>query len=126
MLIRAAGPDTLARAHQLFTKTNQFNVTTCRLSLGELERVSADPSCRLLMIQAADRFGKLGCIGAVLLRNVTEPHARIDSFVLSCRAMGRGIESAVLNYVKTLCFDRSGCERPERAALRAPHSVCTE
>jgi FkbH-like protein len=111
LLIRGAGPDTLARAHQLFTKTNQFNVTTRRLSLGELEKLSADSSCRLLMIHAEDRYGKLGWIGAVLLRDLNEPLARIDSFVLSCRAMGRGIESAVLNYVKTLCFDRSGCER---------------
>ncbi|HVY80859.1 MAG TPA: GNAT family N-acetyltransferase, partial [Steroidobacteraceae bacterium] len=106
-----ADAELLPRAHQLFHKTNQFNVTTRRPALAELQRVSTDPSCRLLMVRAQDRFGDLGWIGAVLIRGVQQPRAIIDSFLLSCRAMGRGIETAVLNDVKRLCFAEPGCER---------------
>jgi FkbH-like protein len=110
LTIQAAGQGMLARAHQLFMKTNQFNLTARRLTIGELEGVIADSTCRLLMIHAEDRFGSLGWIGAVLLRGLNEPQVSIDSFLLSCRAMGRGIESAALNCVKKLCFERKGCE----------------
>lgn len=112
--IRRASPDLMPRAHQLFSKTNQFNVTTRRYSLEELRRFAADPKCRLWMVRAEDRFGDLGWIAAVLVRDFDREVARIDSFVLSCRAMGRGIETAILNYVKRVCF-----ESPERSALAA-------
>jgi FkbH-like protein len=107
--IRPGGSDLLARAHQLFSKTNQFNVTTQRLSLAELQSAQSDPSCRLLMVHAEDRFGDLGWIGVVLLRDLDQSNARIDSFLLSCRAMGRGIETAVLNHAKQVCFRDFGC-----------------
>jgi FkbH-like protein len=121
--IRPADAELLARAHQLFHKTNQFNVTTRRLSLAELQRVSADPSCRLLMIRAQDRFGDLGWIGAVLVRGLDEPRASIDSLLLSCRAMGRGIESAALNEVKRLCFEEHRCDMLLAQYLPTPRNV---
>lgn len=108
--IRPADPDLLARAQQLFHKTNQFNVTTRRHSLADLQRFSVDPTWRLLMVRAQDRFGDLGWIGAVLVCGLDGPRACIDSLLLSCRAMGRGIESAALNEVKRLCFEQSNCE----------------
>ncbi len=99
----------LPRAHQLFTKTNQFNLTTRRYTAAELEAFAADASCRLLMARAQDRFGDLGWIGAILLRGIGEPQVVIDSFVLSCRAMGREIETALLNHVKQVCFGLESC-----------------
>ena len=99
----------LARAHQLFSKTNQFNLTTRRYTLAQLEAFSLDANARLLMIHAEDRFGDMGWISAVLLQDMQQPVARIDNFVLSCRAMGRAIESAILNHVKAACFARPTC-----------------
>jgi FkbH-like protein len=114
--IRPASSEMLARAHQLFSKTNQFNLTTRRYTLAELQKFAADPASRLLMIHAEDRFGDFGWIGAVLIRDMDGPEARIDSFVLSCRAMGRAIETAILNHIMSLCF-----ERPECRALTAEY-----
>jgi FkbH-like protein len=108
--IRPAGSELLSRAHQLISKTNQFNLTTQRLSLAELQKVQEDPSCRLVMVRAQDRFGDLGWIGVVLLRDLDQSVARIDSFLMSCRAMGRGIESAIMNHIKRVCFRDSACE----------------
>lgn len=107
--IEAVSGSTLQRAHQLFAKTNQFNVTTRRYSVGELESSMEDSGSRLLIARAEDRFGDLGWIGAVIVRDVEGPRARIENFVLSCRAMGREIETALLNHVKHLCFDALGC-----------------
>lgn len=99
--IRRAGRADLPRAHQLFTKTNQFNLTTIRYSLPELEATAGDSACRLGVVAARDRFGDLGTIAAYLLRE-DGGALEIDSFLMSCRAMGRGIESAVMNHLKGL------------------------
>ena len=107
--LRTVSAQLLPRTHQLFAKTNQFNLTTHRYTVAELEHFAADASCRLLVVKARDRFGELGWIGAVLLRGFGEPEVTIDSFLMSCRAMGREIETAVLNYVKRLCFEDGAC-----------------
>lgn len=110
LTLRRAAPADLPRAHQLFAKTNQFNVTTRRHSLAELEAAAADPSCELWLAAARDRFGDLGTIGACLLRHRDDEALEIDSFLLSCRALGRGIESALLNHVKQRCRERGAAE----------------
>jgi FkbH-like protein len=109
LTIETVSPATLPRAQQLFAKTNQFNVSMHRYSPGELEQFASGDRDRALIIRAADRFGELGWIGVLVLLQARGPHARIGNFVLSCRAMGREIETAVMNYVKRLCFDRFGC-----------------
>lgn len=108
--VRLAKQEDLARVHQLFNKTNQFNLTTERYSLAEVERFATSPACELWVARARDRFGDLGTIGVVLLKKIGRM-ATIDSFLMSCRAMGRGIETAIMNHVKhRLVEDRSGLE----------------
>lgn len=89
----------LPRMHQMFAKTNQFNVTTRRYTLGELEAMLESPDHRLGMAALRDRFGDLGIIAAFIL---IEDGARlhIDSLLMSCRAMGRGVETAIMNFIK--------------------------
>jgi FkbH-like protein len=111
VVLKTATPELMARAHQLFSKTNQFNLTTRRYTLAQLEQFASDPSSQLLLAHAEDRFGDLGWIGAVLVRRLGEPEAEIDSFILSCRAMGRGVESAMLNRVKEVVFSAPVCQR---------------
>jgi FkbH-like protein len=102
-IVRARRDD-LPRVHQLFTKTNQFNLTTQRYTPAEIERFLASPFAELWVARARDRFGDLGTIGVVLLKK--EPRVlKIDSFLMSCRAMGRGIETALLNHVKSRFLD---------------------
>jgi FkbH-like protein len=108
--IRLARREDLPRVHQLFTKTNQFNLTTERYSLAEVERFATSPACEMWVARARDRFGDLGTIAVVLLKKVGRM-ATLDSFLLSCRAMGRGIETAIMNHVKQrLVEDRGGLE----------------
>lgn len=108
--IHLARQEDLPRVHQLFNKTNQFNLTTERYSPAEVERFATSPSCELWVARARDRFGDLGTIAVVLLKKVGRM-ATIDSFLMSCRAMGRGIETAIMNHIKQrLMEDRSGLE----------------
>jgi FkbH-like protein len=110
VLIKPASPELLARVHQLFSKTNQFNLTSRRYTLRQLQDAAASESSVLLTAHAADRFGDLGWIAAVLVRNIGAPEVHIDNFVLSCRVMGRAIESAILNRIKQLAFEANGAE----------------
>ena len=107
LAITRAKRDDLPRIHQLFAKTNQFNLTTQRYTPAEVERFIGSPICELWVVRARDRFGDLGTIGAVLLRRDGRI-LYIDSFVMSCRAMGRGIETAIMNHVKHRLIDEPG------------------
>ncbi|HTG36193.1 MAG TPA: HAD-IIIC family phosphatase [Thermoanaerobaculia bacterium] len=107
LAITRARRDDLPRVHQLFTKTNQFNLTTQRYTPSEVERFIASPICELWVVRGRDRFGDLGAIGVVLLRRDGRV-VYIDSFLMSCRAMGRGIETAIMNHVKHRLLDEPG------------------
>jgi len=107
LAITRAKRDDLPRIHQLFTKTNQFNLTTQRYTPSEVERFIASPICELWVVRGRDRFGDLGAIGVVLLRRDGRV-VYIDSFLMSCRAMGRGIETAIMNHVKHRLLDEPG------------------
>jgi FkbH-like protein len=104
--IRAASEANRARVHQLFSKTNQFNVTTRRYSPADIDRFMADERFVLRTIDAVDRFGPLGIIGVYLI-DLSQGLPHVDSFLMSCRAIGRGIETAVMNTIKQeLLLDR--------------------
>lgn len=89
-------PATLDRAVQLLQKTNQFNLTTKRYSAQELRQKLAD-GWELYVYHVTDKFGDYGLV-AVLLLDTDE--CRIDSFLMSCRIMGKRLESYFLDQVE--------------------------
>ena len=104
-----ARPDDLPRAHQLFVKTNQFNLTTQRYTPADVERFAASPDHELWLARARDRFGDLGTIAVMLLERDGDALV-IDSYLMSCRAMGRGIETALTNHLKSRLHDTGASE----------------
>lgn len=93
------GAAELARSAQLINKTNQFNLTTRRYSEAEVERIASDPRAVALAIRLADKFGDNGLISVVLARpdsRVGADELLIDSWLMSCRVLGRQVENAVL------------------------------
>ena len=86
----------LARSVQLLAKTNQFNVTTRRRSAAEVEDFAANGQAWVIRVR--DRFGDAGVVGLALARNEGNT-CLIDSFLLSCRVIGRGIETALLAFI---------------------------
>jgi FkbH-like protein len=108
--IRAALRGELPRVHQLFSKTNQFNITTRRYSMADVERLWQSADHCLGIVNAWDRFGTLGLIGLYLLERHRDCVA-LDSFLLSCRALGRGIETVTMNALKRQVRDMPGVAR---------------
>lgn len=88
----------LARAAQLTQKTNQFNLTTIRYSEAELAKRIADPHWLAITVGVRDRFGDNGIVGVMMAR-AAEDHLDIDTFLLSCRVIGRAVESAMLAHL---------------------------
>ena len=88
-------PHHLPRVSQLTQRTNQFNFTTIRRSENEVQSFSQSDQSECLVVDVGDRFGDYGLVGVMMF--CTEPAAIvIDTFLLSCRSMGRGIEHRML------------------------------
>ena len=93
--IAQAGQLTLPRIAQLTQKTNQFNLTTRRYTEQQLVQMMQDPSICILSLRLADRFGDSGVIGVAITRTAGDL-CEIDTFLLSCRAISRTVETALL------------------------------
>lgn len=87
----------LARVTQLINKTNQFNLTTRRYSLEEIANMAHDPSVLVYSASVTDRFGDYGLVGVGIVRFMAD-RAVFDTILMSCRVLGRGVESALLSY----------------------------
>ena len=98
--IKAADDFAIPRISQLTQRTNQFNLTTKRYSEVQIEELSHLPDYEVLYLQLQDRFGDSGIVGVAILKFEAYT-AEIDSFLLSCRVIGRGIEDALLK----VCMD---------------------
>jgi FkbH-like protein len=82
----------------LLAKTNQFNLTTRRHSAAEIEEFASTAGGQAVVVRVRDRFGDAGVVGLALARNQGDL-CYIDSLLLSCRVIGRGIETALLAYL---------------------------
>lgn len=85
------------RISQMCQKTNQFNLTTKRYSVSDIKDKLATGSLVYCM-DVSDRFGDNGITGAIIVDKDGD-RADIDSFLLSCRILGKGIESAFLRFI---------------------------
>ncbi len=90
---------TIPRIAQLTQKTNQFNLTTRRYTEAEIKAINQDPDCAIWWLNLADQFGPNGIVGVLILRRQSPDTWLIDTFLLSCRVMGRTVEDAFLAVV---------------------------
>ena len=89
-------PMSLERTAQLINKSNQFNLTTRRRSAAEVSAIAADPNWLTRTVSLTDRFGDNGLIG-VLLAKVEGEALLIDTWLMSCRVLKRGVETLLNN-----------------------------
>jgi len=103
-------PKDLPRIAQLLQRSNQFNLTTRRHSEAECEAMMRDETGYFpFSVTVRDRFGDFGLINVVILRRM-DSVMEVDTFVMSCRVLQRGVEQLAMNKV----FEearRSGCKR---------------
>ena len=95
----------ITRAAQLTQKTNQYNLTTTRYSEAEMSARLVDPDWVVSVITVEDRFGNHGIVGVVMAR-VLDGALHIDNFLLSCRVIGRTVETAMLAYLCDVARER--------------------
>jgi FkbH-like protein len=98
--IGAIDAATLPRVVQLLGKTNQFNVTTRRHGESELAAMLRDGAIGLWM-RVADRYGDHGLVGVAIAAPTDGAAFRVDTFLMSCRVLGRQAEDALLHVLAT-------------------------
>jgi FkbH-like protein len=93
----------VVRAAQMTQKTNQFNLTTRRYDVTDLTRFVESTDHAVLMLDYRDRFGDEGSVGLAI---VDLMEGRIDTFLASCRVIGRKVEQRLLDKAVELCRAR--------------------
>lgn len=85
-----------ARIAQLINKSNQFNLTTRRYTEAEVAEMESDSKCFTLQVRLTDSFGDNGMISVIICRATQEGNWDIDTWLMSCRVLGRGVETMTL------------------------------
>ena len=99
--------NTLPRVEQLLAKTNQFNLTARRHTGSELQTM-IDEGCVALWLRVSDRYGDNGLVGVAIAAPQDADTWIIDSFLMSCRVMGRKVETALLSNLSRYVRERGG------------------
>jgi len=88
-----------ARIVQLINKSNQYNLTTRRYTDPEVAEAETDPAVFTLQVRLADIFGDNGMISVVICRRAEPGVWEIDTWLMSCRVLGRKVEQMVLREI---------------------------
>jgi FkbH-like protein len=102
-------PQHVARATQLVNKTNQFNLTTIRRTQHEIEALVLSKRHRVLAVNVSDKYGDYGLVGVGILEQRDEGIWFIDTLLLSCRVLGRDVETAFISAIAGLVSRDGGC-----------------
>jgi len=106
--IKSADEFTIPRISQLTQKTNQFNLTTKRYSDADIKNFAESKNSQVLYLRLIDKFGDSGIVGVCIL-NYKGEKAFLDSFLLSCRVLGRGVEDIFIIHAMKLA-QKKGCK----------------
>ena len=97
--IKNADSFTIPRISQLTVKTNQFNLTTRRYQEEDIRKFSQDKDKIVECAQVEDKFGDNGITGVYIINKDNKQEWTIDTFLLSCRIIGRGVEDGMLHQI---------------------------
>lgn len=103
--IDTMSPEQLPRVAQLTRRTNQMNLTTIRRSENEIRTLLHSGQAECLTVDVSDRFGSYGLTGVVIFKPGADA-IRVDTFLLSCRVLGRGVEHRVLSRLGEIAQER--------------------
>ena len=97
--VQKANNFSIPRISQLTLKTNQFNLTTRRYQEEEVLKFSSSNDKIVECVQVSDKFGDNGITGTYIIEKKNNEEWVIDTFLLSCRIMGRGVEEMMMNQI---------------------------
>jgi FkbH-like protein len=107
--VRIAEPSELNRVAEILQRTNQMNATLLRMSSNEIQKYMRDEDKSVHIIKLGDKFGNYGIIGTSLCK-LNSRVLYIRELALSCRAMGRRIEDALLEELIGFANDKNFME----------------
>ena len=102
--LRKAKNQDIDRIAQLTQKTNQFNLTSKRYTSETVRDFLAQTDMIVYVAESSDKYGSYGEISTIIIR-VEKDNATVDTFLMSCRAMGRTIEFALLKIVENELYE---------------------
>ena len=100
--VKAFDEFTIPRVAQLTQRSNQFNLRTIRYTEEDLKALVKDGNYFTMSLTLEDRFGNHGLIGIIILKKMDAESIFIDSWIMSCRVLKRGMESFTLNTIVDL------------------------
>ena len=104
--IFSPSPEQISRVSQLTFRTNQFNFTTIRRTENEVNNFLDNSQNHCLITEVSDRFGDYGLTG-VLFYSIVEKKLLVDTFLLSCRVLGRGVEYKILSELGKIALENN-------------------
>lgn len=122
--IRLAGKEDLKRVAQLTQRTNQFNMTVRRYTEAEIAAIMQNPNWRIYVLSLKDKFGDNGTVGLAMVEQLPDCW-RIDTFLMSCRIIGRQAEDAL---VDRICCDaaQQGVSHIKAEYIKTPKNQIAE
>jgi len=108
VLIESGSAQTVDRMSQMTQRTNQFNLSSKRRDTDEMQ-LALSSADLVEIVTVSDRFGEYGITG-LLIANIEDKRLVIDTFLLSCRVLGRGVEHAVLRRLGTIANEHDLAE----------------
>ena len=95
-----------SRIAQLTQRSNQFNLRTIRYTDADIQSIASDPNYITLYYTLRDKFGDHGLVGVIIMKKKNEDELFIDTWLMSCRVLKRGMEEYIVN-----CFMREAKNR---------------
>lgn len=96
-LVKAFDDFSIPRVAQLTQRSNQFNLRTVRYTEADIDEIRESDEFITLSFHLQDKFGDYGLIGLVILKKLKDATAFIDTWIMSCRVLKRGMEEFIVN-----------------------------
>lgn len=100
---RSFEPVRFARIAQLTQRSNQFNLRTVRYTEDEIQKIAEDDRFLTLYYTLKDKFGDHGLVSVVIMEKMSEGVLFIDTWLMSCRVLKRGMEEFIINKLVEVC-----------------------
>ena len=105
-IIKPFEPLYIERISQLSNKSNQYNLTTRRYTVSDIEKIAEDDNYISLYGKLIDRFGDNGLV-SVVIGHIIEDKCHIDLWIMSCRVLKRDLEYAMMDELVKKCKERN-------------------
>ncbi len=122
--VRSAQLKDVHRIAQLFQRTNQFNLTTRRYTESEIKDMIESEKRRIYTLQVKDKYGDSGMVGVSIVE-VSEEAWKIDSFLMSCRVIGRQIEYVLVDRILKDA-EKNGIDRVDAGYIKTKKNALAE